>query len=522
MSSPSDLDLRRGAPAGGIISRSKTRWNLAGASLPRVRRDLARARQMILALQIKEAFGAVDRIELQLGDFPPAVAKRFRSATELLRGVGLALQDDSLSALAIAMSCLWEKGSSQDRHAASTLCRFGFWQLGKFDSFCSLPRHQLHGRSSKWRSISAMFNLSIEAAVALDHLHISTAKRLALDALEIAERGLQAGSGLAALPASVTAQVLYEEGSLDEADEMLRDRLAAINSEGSAECALRAYMVLARIARHRTQNDFAALLLREAETLGNSRGWSRLVAASLAERTSLLLHEGRMEEARDSVERLERYAEAHRGRSGNSTSEVARYQALARWRVSWAEAPSGEAAAALRQLYHHAVESGNFYAGCRLAVELAQMLAALGESAEADALFFDTLKSGAVTGLYQVFLDGGTGLGILLRNAYDRADGSGSTDRQLLPYLGSLLARWDARNAKRPSAKPSSRRGDGLTLRERDILAMISQGFSNKRIAQTIKISPETVKSHVKRIFLKLGVSSRAEAVSRAGIFNLI
>jgi Bacterial regulatory proteins, luxR family len=45
---------------------------------------------------------------------------------------------------------------------------------------------------------------------------------------------------------------------------------------------------------------------------------------------------------------------------------------------------------------------------------------------------------------------------------------------------------------------------------------MISEGLSNKRIARALEISPETVKSHVKHIFLKLEVSTRTEAVFRA------
>jgi LuxR family maltose regulon positive regulatory protein len=53
-------------------------------------------------------------------------------------------------------------------------------------------------------------------------------------------------------------------------------------------------------------------------------------------------------------------------------------------------------------------------------------------------------------------------------------------------------------------------------LSQRDVLAMISQGLSNKRIARSLEISPETVKSHVKHIFLKLEVSTRTEAVFRA------
>jgi LuxR family transcriptional regulator, maltose regulon positive regulatory protein len=60
------------------------------------------------------------------------------------------------------------------------------------------------------------------------------------------------------------------------------------------------------------------------------------------------------------------------------------------------------------------------------------------------------------------------------------------------------------------------------TAREREVLAMISQGFSNKRIARAPEISPETVKSHVKHIFLKLGVSTRTEAVVRAVSLELL
>jgi LuxR family maltose regulon positive regulatory protein len=43
------------------------------------------------------------------------------------------------------------------------------------------------------------------------------------------------------------------------------------------------------------------------------------------------------------------------------------------------------------------------------------------------------------------------------------------------------------------------------SARERDVLALISQGCSNKRIARILEISPETVKSHVKRIFFEAG-----------------
>jgi LuxR family transcriptional regulator, maltose regulon positive regulatory protein len=98
----------------------------------------------------------------------------------------------------------------------------------------------------------------------------------------------------------------------------------------------------------------------------------------------------------------------------------------------------------------------------------------------------------------------------------------GSNDRELPPFLTSLLSRWDARSAGDHSAQLSSHSSDPLTARERDVLAMIRQGLSNKRIARTLEISPETVKTHVKRIFLKLAVSTRTEAVFRAMSLELL
>lgn len=507
-------------PAPDILRRCQTRRNLTDASLSQIRRGLAHAWRLTLALQLNDARGVIDHIELQLDDLSPAIASRFRTATQLLRAAALALQDDSLGALAVAISHVGESATSRNNYVASTLCRLGFWQLGEFDAFDSLPRHQPRVRWSKSRALSAMFDLSIEAAAALDRLRLSTAKRLASDALTIAEAANAAG-GLTALPACITAQVLYEEGRLDEAGLILRDRLPEINAEGSIECALRAYLVLTRIARQKAQFDLAAILLHEGVTLGERRGWARLVVACVAERASLLLETGRTREARLSVEYLDRYAATHQAGSGHSCSEIARYRALIRCRVSWAEAPSREAVAAFRQLYHHAIERSDLHVGCRLAVELAEMLETIGESREADALLSRTIKAAAAAGLCQVFLERRAGLAQLLRRAYEHADEPASTDRALRPFIGSLVSQRETTGTK-DGIVPFRSTGDTLTGRECEILSMIGHGLANKGIARNLRISPETVKSHVKRIFLKLAVSTRAEAVSRANCLGLL
>ena len=54
-----------------------------------------------------------------------------------------------------------------------------------------------------------------------------------------------------------------------------------------------------------------------------------------------------------------------------------------------------------------------------------------------------------------------------------------------------------------------------LTVREEQILLQLSQGYSNKQIADKLEVSIDTVCSHLKHVFRKLHVSSRTEAVVR-------
>lgn len=74
-------------------------------------------------------------------------------------------------------------------------------------------------------------------------------------------------------------------------------------------------------------------------------------------------------------------------------------------------------------------------------------------------------------------------------------------------------SRLIARVLSAPSGPPTTGGPDGLTDRERQVLALLARGLNNTEIAETLGLSPLTAKTHVSRIMGKLGARDRAQLV---------
>jgi len=93
------------------------------------------------------------------------------------------------------------------------------------------------------------------------------------------------------------------------------------------------------------------------------------------------------------------------------------------------------------------------------------------------------------------------------------ADGQALLAPQVTRRL--IEAYVDSTPATHPAPEPAAddQRLAGLTPREREILVLVGRGMSNHEIAEHLVLSPLTAKTHVSRLFTKLGVRDRAQLV---------
>ncbi|MDH6141552.1 MULTISPECIES: response regulator [Kitasatospora] len=81
----------------------------------------------------------------------------------------------------------------------------------------------------------------------------------------------------------------------------------------------------------------------------------------------------------------------------------------------------------------------------------------------------------------------------------------------LAPSVTKRLIAEFSRTTSAPKAPLKDRIGD-LTERETEVLSLIAQGLSNAEIAATLLVAEQTVKTHVSRILVKLGLRDRTQA----------
>ncbi len=434
-----------------------------GAGYWRIRRAFVRARRALLDLRLREVSKAIEQITGSLAESGLVLHEPYaRALIELRAGVAL-VEDDLPRARELLLSPIPVAAGS----LSATLLRYICW-IGHEPT--EIVEHTRRAERPRRPTLDGILTLCLNAALEFEHLRPTVAANLATEALRMATERYGATSSTSCLPAVLLGQIAYEQGRLTEAESLIRSRVEVIRASGMPECALRAYIVLARISMHQGRSAEALASLREAAAIGQMRKWPRLVSAARAEQARVAGH-GMPEPAGASVTG---FAE------GNLAPRYSRLQA----------------------------------ALARIASPSANM-----DTQDRHRVLISCLRIGATRGLHHLFVDGGTSILRLIEALRDDPRLHEEHSFDLRPYVGMLLIA--AVPTLAPVCHTASPVRQPLSRRERVILRMIAHGMSNKRVALDLGIAPETVKSHAKRIFLKLGTRTRAQAVARAASLDL-
>ena len=148
-----------------------------------------------------------------------------------------------------------------------------------------------------------------------------------------------------------------------------------------------------------------------------------------------------------------------------------------------------------------------------LKADLLEALAhqSLGKEEEALAQLNEALSLAEPAGLIRSFIDHGPEMAQLLTRA--------AHQKNTTPYLATLLATFQqetqrtAHGTPLPETQPLV---DPLTKRELEVLRMVADGLSNQEISERLFLALNTIKGYNRKIFSKLQVQRRTEAVARA------
>jgi LuxR family maltose regulon positive regulatory protein len=326
------------------------------------------------------------------------------------------------------------------------------------------------------------------------------------------ERALQRAEAHGRPVARATAELHVGLGELDveigrlaEAGRHLDTAAALAAPAATTESSHRWFVAMAAAARAEGDPATAIALLDQAEQLYRP-GFFPDVRPIAALRARIWIAEGRLAEADDWARRRDVAGGGGFLREFDQLTLVRLL--LAQHRAHQGADPAGQAVALLERLHGAAEASGR----ARSVLEI-RLLAALahdarGRSAEA----LETLAQALTLapepeGTARLFLDEGAPMTALL-GELQRRRLAGDHPRRILTAGAA-----EAGGTESPGAAPRLPLADPLSERELQVLTLLDSELSGPEIARRLFVSDNTLRSHTKHIFTKLGVTSRRAAV---------
>jgi LuxR family maltose regulon positive regulatory protein len=308
--------------------------------------------------------------------------------------------------------------------------------------------------------------------------------------------------------------LLYERDDLDGAELALERGVELAERTGDVSTLVWAYVTLSRNKRARGDEEGALERARQAERVARDSGADLQIAIALAWMTRLLLARGDLTEA----VALEQERAANAGNAADAARVVDRLNSA---RLLHAQGRHSEALGLLEKLGETAEAAGR--TGDLIEILALQALALWAGSKKEQAVstLARALALAEPEGYVRTFVDEGAPMGDLFSATLEarQRDHLDAAGRISVSYIARLLATV-AQEATAPAA--DERLSEALTEREMEVLALIAAGESNQEIAAKLFVSTSTVKTHINRLYRKLGARSRTQAIARARELDLI
>ncbi len=146
-------------------------------------------------------------------------------------------------------------------------------------------------------------------------------------------------------------------------------------------------------------------------------------------------------------------------------------------------------------------------------------LHALGENESTRQALKESLTMAKPGGFIRLFVDAGEAMRLMLQDLKSWIEQHPEEqDQRLMAYVEKILAAFASPAEVQTSKSINQQSGliEPLSPRELEVLQLISQGLSNQEIGKRLFLALDTVKGHNRRIFEKLQVNRRTEAIARA------
>jgi LuxR family maltose regulon positive regulatory protein len=334
------------------------------------------------------------------------------------------------------------------------------------------------------------------------------AEALYREALEMAEENFGADSGLKALSATFLSESLYLRDECQASADLIAASCETIETtDGWLDVYATAYEIMLKHALRRGGLDEGLQIIVRASETARGRRLERLSLLSVAWRVEQLALAGHVKDARREakVAGLTPFSELRGKPDFHWRVRLAATIAIARVAIA-----GGASAQALNLLDGARADfraGGLLLAACRLdALSVVALKHRGGSEAEAVSRLESLIRVVVAEDAWRLILDEGPVLEPLLHIAQRR-------NRELV--LSSAQRDVTAQLLTRLQTTGLHEEG-AFTVRELAVIRELCNGRSNKAIGQLLDLSENTVKFHLKRIFRKLDVDSRAGAIAKA------